>query len=357
MKSNLVSVILPVFNAAEYLEQTFEDILHQSYQIIELIVIDDGSTDNSWEIIQQYAQKDKRVRAVQVNNGGPSKARNIGLEMVQGEFIRFIDADDRVSKDSIKTMVDKAKENYSIDLVIGNYLCIPDHNYFKGDTFNNLEIERKEFAKYFLKNAKSFYYGVAWNKLYKKEIIEQHHIRFDETLDWCEDLCFNLDYYEKCNIIALINSCEGVYTYYSREDSITAGLSIRAKEELQEMDKKRYEKILKYCSLLGLEETAKLEWKYSGLYYQLSGIVMEPQKHRQKYKKFKKLMNQEEVRKYIWYKQAESKMWKFLKYVIKMKLYFVAYFLFWVKNIIVKRLDKATPQIKKLLQKFVPKTL
>lgn len=357
MKKNLVSVILPVFNAGEYLEQIFQDILNQSYQDIELIVIDDGSTDNSWEIIQRFINNDSRIRAIQVENGGPSKARNLGLEMADGEYIRFIDADDRVPKDSIKKMIEKVKENQCIDMVIGNYRCIPEHNYFKGDTFDNLELEKNEFTKYFIKNVKSFYYGVAWNKLYKNKIIKRYHIHFDEAIDWCEDLCFNLDYYEKCNTIVLFSSNEGVYTYCPRENSITNSLSIRAKEELREIDEICYERVLQYCSAMGLEQVVRLEWKYYNLYYQLSAIVEKKQKYRQKYKKFKELLNQSDVREYIWYKQDDSKLWKFLKFVIKTKLYFVAYFLFYVKGIMVSRLEKLLPRFKSWIQKFLPKIL
>lgn len=357
MKSNLISVILPVFNAEKYLETTLEDIRNQSYQEIELIIIDDGSTDQSWNIIQKYSQMDKRIRPIQVKNGGPSKARNIGLEIAQGEYIRFIDADDLVPKDSIQRMYEKIKENPSVDMVIGNYQCVPEKNYFTGDTFSNVVLSQKEFAKEFLKNMRSFYYGVMWNKLYKREIIERYQIRFNETIDWCEDFCFNLEYYGKCNLISLLNIECGVYAYYSREDSITTGVSTYSQERLQEINKICYEKILTFCNVLQLGKAASLEWKYYNLYYQLSDIVNKKQKHRQKYKTFKEILNRKEVYEYICYKQNEAKLWKMLLAAIQKKLFLLAYMLFYVKGIVVRILNRVAPRVKRQMQKGMPKTL
>ena len=357
MKNNLISVILPVFNAEKYLGKTIEDILNQSHQEIEVIIIDDGSTDQSWNIIQQYSQKDERIRPVRVSNGGPSKARNLGLEMVRGEYIRFIDADDSIPQDSIERMYKKIKENQSIDMVIGNYQCVPEQNYFTGDVFSDIELSKKEFVKVFLKNIRSFYYGVMWNKLYRRALIEHYQIRFDETINWCEDFCFNLEYYEKCSLISLISIPGGFYTYYTRDDSITTGVSKYSQERLQKINKICYEKILAFCNTLQMGKEASLEWKYYNLYYQLSDIVDRKQEHRQKYRKFKEILNREEVYEYICYKQNDARLWRILKLVIQKKIFLVAYILFYVKGIMVMRLNKIAPRIKRLIQKGIPKTL
>lgn len=266
MKKNLVSIVIPVYNAENYLEKLFKDILEQTYSSLEIIIIDDGSEDNSWEIIQKYADQDDRIRSVRTSNKGPSSARNTGLDMVQGEYIRFIDADDEITKDSIELMVGFLKKNDYTDLVIGNYQCMPEHNYFKGDEFSDIILCQNDFAKYFVRNMKSFYYGVTWNKLYRTEIVKKYNIRFNEQIDWCEDLCFNIDYYEKCQNIHLFSIEGGIYTYCSRESSVTNCLSLRRKEELLNIDDICYQKAAKYFKTFGLEKLMQLEWKYSNLY-------------------------------------------------------------------------------------------
>lgn len=355
MKNELVSIIMPVYNAGEYLKLIFQDILNQTYQMFELIVINDGSTDNSWEIIQSFMRRDARVSVINVENGGPSKARNIGLQKAKGTYIRFVDADDRLPIESISKMVEWMTFEADIDLVIGNYRCMPEHNYFKGDEFNNMILEPKDFANCFVKNMKAFYYGVTWNKLYKREIIQSNNLLFEESMDWCEDLCFNLDYYANCKKICMCSSQDGIYTYCSRETSITSGLSKRASAELGKVDRICYEKASTYCAPLGLERTVQIEWKYYNLYYQLSEIILRKEKH--KYKAFKALLCRKDVVEYIEYKHNESQMWKFFYFVIDKKAYMIAYMLFWLKGVMVSRFGRFVPRMKEWLHKFLPKVL
>lgn len=355
MRNELVSIIMPVYNAGDYLNLIFQDILNQTYQMFELIVINDGSMDNSWEVIQSFASRDARIVAINVKNGGPSKARNIGLQKAKGTYIRFVDADDRLPAESISKLVEWMTLEKDIDLVIGNYRCMPEHNYYKGDEFENMILEPKDFAKCFVKNMKAFYYGVTWNKLYKKEIIQEKKLFFEESMDWCEDLCFNLDYYANCKKICLCSLNDGIYTYCSREKSITSELSKRASVELEKVDKICYEKAYAYCVPLGLERTVQIEWKYYNLYYQLSEIILRKEKH--KYKTFKALLCRKDVEEYIEYKHNESHMWKFFYFIIDKKIYFIAYILFWLKGFVVSRFGKFVPRMKSWLHKFLPKVL
>lgn len=357
MEKNLVSIIVPVYNAEEYLDNIFNDILQQSYFYLEIIIIDDGSRDNSWSIIQKYTNQDARIQCIKTVNRGPSSARNIGLKVAKGEYIRFIDADDSIPKDSIRLMVEAMKMSSNVDLVIGNYQCVPDHNYFKGDELSDVVLSKKEFTKSFVRNVKSFYYGVTWNKLYKNEIICKNNIWFDEKIDWCEDLCFNIDYYEKTRNIHILSVNKGVYTYFSRENSVTNCLNSRKKQELKKIDDTCFCKAKEYFKPYGLDRLMQAEWKYSNLYYKLSELAGDNIIDRQNYYGFRDYLRQKEVQNYIEYKKKESTFWLFLRYVNKKNIHMIAYVLFIIKNILVKKMGRFLPNLKTYLQKKLPKSL
>ena len=95
----VISIIMPVFNKGKYIEQAIESVLNQSFKEFEFIIVDDGSTDESREICDKYAKQDYRIRVVHINNAGVSNARNVGLDMARGEYITFIDADDKIKKE------------------------------------------------------------------------------------------------------------------------------------------------------------------------------------------------------------------------------------------------------------------
>ena len=113
MKNKIdVSIIIPVYNSERYIAYIIEDLLNQSYENFEIIVINDGSTDNSQEILAEFEKRDERVKVVEVKNAGVSEARNLGISLAKGDYIRFIDADDRINKDSVKNMVDIVKKDH-----------------------------------------------------------------------------------------------------------------------------------------------------------------------------------------------------------------------------------------------------
>ena len=200
-----ISVVLPVYNAEKYIRDALVDLTNQLYRDIEIIVIDDGSTDGSASIIQDFKENDDRIQFIHTKNGGPSKARNLALEIAKGKYIRFIDADDRIPNDSMSNLINAYRENTDIDLVIGNFMTDIKNGYFTGSELQNENVDSKRFAEIFLDYLKSFYFGVPWNKLYKREIIEKYHIRFNEEIDWCEDFLFNVEYFSKCKRMYILN--------------------------------------------------------------------------------------------------------------------------------------------------------
>lgn len=217
-KDMLVSVIMPVFNAKEYLPKAIESILGQSYKNIELVIVDDGSSDGSGSVCDSYAEKDIRVKVIHQENHGLCHARNKGLEMTRGgkNYIAFADHDDIYLDGSIEKLVEIARDS-SIDLIKGTYVGeILDADGSVRDyeaKMQNALLNLNELTS----NYKLFNYSVRamWNGIYKAEIIHSNNIRFDESLKaGAEDYSFNLEYLKYVEKIGLTEY--PLYMHYAR---------------------------------------------------------------------------------------------------------------------------------------------
>ncbi len=175
MTQKLVSIIIPVFNREEIVGKTIESVQTQTYQNLEIIIIDDGSTDDSYTKCSEYAEKDERIVLIKKRNGGVSSARNKGLNIIRGEYVFFLDDDDYIYKDAIEKLVECA-EKFSCDIVQGNKRCIS----------GNLEgIKKMSYLEYLRTD---FYMPVVWGKLYRSILLKG--VWFDETLTISEDADF-----------------------------------------------------------------------------------------------------------------------------------------------------------------------
>jgi len=204
----MVSVIVPVYNAEKYLHECVDSILAQTFSDFELLLVDDGSTDNSGAICNEYAQSDARVRVFHRANGGVSSARNFGIVNAKGEFIVFADADDILPDESLAVRVDAVLHN-DADIVILGYECfgICDCRYVPDGTF--LYRDSGSFRQDFRKHSTNGFIESLWNKVYRKSLMA--NLRFDETISYGEDYMFNLGYLSNCNRIML--SPKIVYKY------------------------------------------------------------------------------------------------------------------------------------------------
>lgn len=190
----MVSIIIPVYNAEATLHRCVESILNQEYTEFELILVNDGSTDSSSEICEEYAQCDSRVRVIQKENSGVSDSRNQGIQAAKGEYIQFVDADDWITADATKLLVREATQE-DCDLVITDfYRVIGNRVSHKGSIKESGLLTREELAECMMESPADFYYGVLWNKLFRRDIIMEHGIRMDKKISWCEDFLFNLEY-------------------------------------------------------------------------------------------------------------------------------------------------------------------
>ena len=189
-----VSIIVPVYNAEKSLARCVDSILNQEYRDFELLLMDDGSKDQSGAICDAYAQADARVVVVHKENSGVSDTRNQGIERAQGTYLQFVDSDDWLTPDATKLMV-RAAEETGCDMVIADFYRVAGEMVSrKGDIDADHVIGREEFASFMMENPADYYYGVLWNKLYRRDIINAHQIRMDANISWCEDFMFNLEY-------------------------------------------------------------------------------------------------------------------------------------------------------------------
>ncbi len=189
-----VSIIVPVYNVEATLRRCVESVLGQEYADFELILVNDGSRDGSGALCDAFALADSRVRVLHKENSGVSDTRNRAMAIAQGRYLQFLDADDWITPNATKLLVRAAEEN-QCDLVVSNfYRVVGDRVSSKGDIDENGPLTREEYAAHMMENPADFYYGVVWNKLYRRDIIEEHHLRMDPEISWCEDFLFNLEY-------------------------------------------------------------------------------------------------------------------------------------------------------------------
>ena len=219
-----VSVIVPIYNCGKYLDRCINTILNQTYEQFELILINDGSKDNSLDILKKYKRIDNRIIIINNSNKGVSKTRNIGIDIAKGKYISFIDADDFIDKDMLENMV-KLIEDECADIVMtGIILDIELNNKVnrKIQSFDeDIAIGQKEVAVNVLKRLNGTYINSPVNKLYKKEIINNNNIYMNENIDLGEDLIFNLNYLSNCKKV--IFKKEAYYHYCIRiKESLTS---------------------------------------------------------------------------------------------------------------------------------------
>lgn len=189
-----VSIIVPVYNAEKSLARCVDSILNQEFRDFELILMDDGSKDRSGEICDGYARADARVVVVHKENTGVSDTRNQAIARARGTFLQFVDSDDWLTADATKLMV-RAAEETGCDMVIADfYRVVGEMVSQKGDIDADQVIGREAFVGFMMENPADYYYGVLWNKLYRRSLVEAHGIRMDAKLSWCEDFLFNLEY-------------------------------------------------------------------------------------------------------------------------------------------------------------------
>ncbi len=253
----IVTVIVPVYNTEKYIRECVKSILNQSYTNLELLLIDDASTDKSWECIEELQKSDHRIRAFrQIVNKGPGAARNLGLHHAKGKWIFFVDSDDAIATDMIKKMVMFAEKNCA-DLAICDFYTEANENSKVAGVRN---LTREEYVKkYYYRFPPNTYVGSNCNKCYKSEIIKKHNLQFDEVERFAEDYRFNANYLQYATRICVLPL--KLYTYNRHNNSLST------KAVPFDIALKRYEKLFIYgCRAFGKEMSSMERKKYKDGY-------------------------------------------------------------------------------------------
>lgn len=212
-----VSVIVPIYNVEKYLEKCIDSIISQTYSNIEIILINDGSTDNSELICKKYENTDRRIRYYKKENGGLSSARNFGIDRANGDYLVFVDSDDYVSKEMISILLNVAILN-NADIVECNFLEFSENNKIKESNIDNI-VDSKCYSSYEAINSLVCNTGItpiAWNKIYKRQIFSQ--LRYKEGI-YHEDEELIVKLLSSANNICKIDV--PLYFYMIRNGSIT----------------------------------------------------------------------------------------------------------------------------------------
>lgn len=196
----MVSIIVPIYNSQEYLHKCLNSILRQSYRNFELILVDDGSKDDSGKILDDYKSRDSRIIVIHKPNGGVSSARNAGLEVAQGKYILFIDSDDYVEENYVQTML----ENENGDWLFSGIIDFANN---RGETpfvFPNRIFNLNDEQDYFTFITLGLF-NAPFPKLYQASIIKHYAIRFNTEISFAEDREFNLCYMQYVNQIRTLS--------------------------------------------------------------------------------------------------------------------------------------------------------
>lgn len=217
-----LSIIVPVYGVEKYIDKCLNSLVKQSLKEIEIIVVNDGTKDNSQKIVDKYVKKyPDKIKSYIKENGGQGSARNYGLKKASGEYIGYVDSDDFVEKDMYKKLYNKAKENNYDIVVCGNYNVSEDYQNKNIDAFinnYNTDLENIFFGKM-----------AVWNKIYKRDILIKNKLEFKEKV-WYEDLAFTLKAIMNSNTFAFID--EPLYDYLIREGSTMNNSNVQRNLEI-----------------------------------------------------------------------------------------------------------------------------
>lgn len=230
----VVSIIVPVYNSEKTLGRCIDSILSQTYKDFELLLLNDGSTDSSGQICDMYADKDKRIRVVHNEKIGVSDTRNQGIAIARGEYLQFVDSDDWITPNATELFVHTAEE-YQCDMVIADfYRVIGERVSKKGAIDKEGLLDRAGYAAYMMQKPADFYYGVLWNKFFKRSIVDKCKLKMESSISWCEDFIFNLEYIRNIKTVYVMKL--PIYYYVKTKGSLVSqSMSVKKVIQMKRM--------------------------------------------------------------------------------------------------------------------------
>lgn len=253
--NDLVSIVVPIYNAEKYIEKLLDNLMKQGIENYEIILVNDGSKDNSLEICNNCKKNNYKncIKVIDKENGGPSSARNAGLEIASGKYIIFSDVDDSYEKNSFSKMLKYMKKK----MLVLSGIKINVSNQSRNIVYSDNEVDvlnRNDTAKIYLKKL----LNSTCNKIYDLELIKEKNIWFDETYNKGEDLRFNLEYIKYIDDIICLN--QPLYTYFLKE----GGTNLIYRKNEVEILNHNYNNLINF-----LEKNCKTEKKYLNAIYKI----------------------------------------------------------------------------------------
>lgn len=224
----LVSIIVPVYNAENFLKNCLDSIGNQTYKALEVILIDDGSKDTSADICDEYARLDKRIKVFHIKNGGVSNARNVGIEKATGDYVCFIDSDDVVDKEYIRKLVLPYTQR-TIQLSVCGILEEIVWKNIKRVRMPKASLTGSFYSDYY---ALIEFLRVPFSKLYVLNIIKDNKIQFPKNISYAEDQVFNFQYYYYVKEYSFID--EALYTYVHRRNTLSDLRNVRTRKKFNQ---------------------------------------------------------------------------------------------------------------------------
>lgn len=222
----VVSIVIPVYNAEHYLHKMLDGAVRQTFKDYELILVDDGSTDGSLAVCEDYQQKDARIRVIHQENAGASAARNRGIAECLGEYLTFWDADDEIEPDMLMAMVNNAQENKSDLVVCGVYTDIVEDSKVvsssKMSEPDQVIMGNSAIREYVVTTMHSSIIYPVWNKLYRSSLIKKYGLQMRKDIEIGEDLIFNLNYIQHIESFSVLSQCFYHYYQYDTGNNLMA---------------------------------------------------------------------------------------------------------------------------------------
>ena len=317
-----ISIIIPVYNAEQYIDNCLKSLIGQTYKNIEIILVDDGSKDSSYDICLEYSKKYSFIKIFHKTNGGPSSARNLGISKASGDYICFVDSDDTVAENYVEKLVEN-----SADLVAGGFIEI------YGEIRKNIKIcdaiqkfDNEEIYIKFLEASESDIFNSPGCKLYNKQIIERNNLKYDESLKMGEDLIFNIHYLKYCKSLVIIPEC--LY-YYNKNvlESLTKKFEFsrwNTEKIIYHEYKKIYEINNLYSNYRSKIDCMLLLGAKKTIYILCTSNI----KYSDSKKYIKKIINDNEIKEVIKYVKPQNKLTKVLLFLIKKRMIILIYMMF-----------------------------
>lgn len=215
MKNNLISIVVPIYNVEKYIPECVDSIIAQTYENIEIILVNDGSTDNSGSVCEEYAKKDARIKVIHKKNGGLSDARNAGIKIAKGEYIGFVDSDDWIETDMYEKLIKACLENNADISICGLFRDYVDKS-IKCPSPNNKVYSSENALKALIEGEEL--HDHAWSKLYKRSFFDD--VEYPKGKLY-EDVRTTYKLFLKSDVVVSIEDC--LYHYRQRSGSIVRG--------------------------------------------------------------------------------------------------------------------------------------